>query len=269
MDRRLFMTMLAAATATAATACTKASATGPDLASINHAKAVPPPGRPPAPTTPIAAAPAPIARVRLPGGAVLTRLPGAGELLALTVDDGADANVVGAYAAFARDTGIRLTFFVTGGFPGWTEHAAVLRPLVDSGQVQLGNHTWTHPWLTRLSPAGVAEELNRNKAFLRNTFGVDGTPFYRPPYGAHNETVRRVAGDLGYRATTMWYGSLADSGLVKEQFIVHMAKQYFNPQAIVIGHANHPPVTRVYPQLVELIRSRNLRTVTLNDVFTV
>jgi hypothetical protein len=35
----------------------------------------------------------------------------------------------------------------------------------------------------------------------------------------------------------------------------------------VIGHLNHMPVTNVYGQLVDVVRSRNLRTVTLDDVF--
>ncbi len=35
----------------------------------------------------------------------------------------------------------------------------------------------------------------------------------------------------------------------------------------MIGHLNHPPVTHVYAQLVDIIRARQLRTVTLNDVF--
>jgi hypothetical protein len=46
-----------------------------------------------------------------------------------------------------------------------------------------------------------------------------------------------------------------------------MANRYFTAQSIVIGHLNHLPVTRVYPRLVEIIRARQLRTVTLNDVF--
>lgn len=206
-------------------------------------------------------------RVPLPGGGTIMRLPGEGDLLALTVDDGADGEVVRAYSQLAHDTGLRFTFFVTGSFPGWTEHAPLLRPLVESGQVQLGNHTWTHPWLTHLSAQGVAEELTRNRDFLKNTYGVDGMPYFRPPYGSHSASVDKVATDLGYKCCAMWYGSLADSGLVKEDFIVSMANQYFNPQAIVIGHANHPPVTHVYAQLIEVIKSRNLRTVTLNDVF--
>ena len=35
----------------------------------------------------------------------------------------------------------------------------------------------------------------------------------------------------------------------------------------MIGHANHPPVTHVYGQLVDIIRERNLSMVTLDDVF--
>ena len=38
-------------------------------------------------------------------------------------------------------------------------------------------------------------------------------------------------------------------------------------QNIVIGHLNHPPVTTVYHDLIDLIHARNLRTVTLGDVF--
>jgi hypothetical protein len=46
-----------------------------------------------------------------------------------------------------------------------------------------------------------------------------------------------------------------------------MADQYFKAQKIVIGHLNHLPVTHVFDRLAEIIRDRNLRTVTLNDVF--
>jgi hypothetical protein len=35
----------------------------------------------------------------------------------------------------------------------------------------------------------------------------------------------------------------------------------------VIGHANFLPVTRVFPQLEQLITDRGLTTVTLNDIF--
>jgi peptidoglycan/xylan/chitin deacetylase (PgdA/CDA1 family) len=211
----------------------------------------------------------PILRVPLPGGGVLTRLPGDGDLMALTLDDGVNADVVRLYTEFARDTGVRLTYFVNGVYNSWTANQALLRPLVESGQIQLGNHTWSHPDLTTVPASRVAQEISRNDAFLKKTYGVDAAPFFRPPYGNHNSTVNGVAGSLGYTATTLWSGSLADSTVITEAYILRMAQQYFTGQTIVLGHLNHPPVTHVFGQLRDLIRARSLRTVTLDEVFAV
>ena len=211
--------------------------------------------------------PAPIERVPLPGGGVLNKLPGDGNLLALTVDDGVNTDVVRLYTEFASETGVRLTYFVNGTYRSWTDNLALLRPLVESGQVQLGNHTWSHPDLTRVPASRVAQQIARNDEFLKTTFGVDARPYFRPPYGRHNSTVDAVAADLGYTAITLWSGSLSDSTVITEDYIVQMAQRAFTGQAIVIGHLNHLPVTHVYEQLRDLIRARSLRTVTLNDVF--
>ena len=112
--------------------------------------------------------PAPIERVPLPGGGVLNKLPGDGNLLALTVDDGVNTDVVRLYTEFARDTGVRLTYFVNGTYRSWTDNLALLRPLVESGQIQLGNHTWSHPNLTKLPASRVAQQISRNDAVLEN-----------------------------------------------------------------------------------------------------
>lgn len=222
--------------------------TGPALPGL-----LPPPGRQ--------------SRIELPNDGVLSKLPGEGDLLAWTVDDGVDTDVVRLYTQFAKDTGIRLTYFVNGVYRSWTDNAPLLRPLVESGQIQLANHTWSHPDLTKVSKSRIAEELSRNDRFLRDTYGIDATPYFRPPYGNHNADVDAVAADLGYRMATLWCGTLGDSSVVSEDYVVQMADQFFTAQNIVIGHLNHQPVTHVYGQLVDFIRSRALRTVTLNDVF--
>jgi peptidoglycan-N-acetylglucosamine deacetylase len=259
LNRRRFLGTLAA-TVVAGVGIARAT-----VGARSIAQAVPAP--PPPGPEPLLAPPVPGGRVRLPGGGALTVLPGDGDLLALTVDDGVNSEVVRLYTQFAKDTGVRLTYFVNGTYGSWTEQRALLAPLVESGQIQLGNHTWSHPDLTTVSQRTITEQITRNAAFLKNTYGVDAAPYLRPPYGNHNATVDAVATDLGYTAITLWSGSLSDSTVVTPQYIVAMAKQYFRPQAIVIGHLNHPPVTGVYPDLVAVIRERNLRTVTLDDVF--
>ncbi len=265
LDRRRFLVAVAATVAVTGISWSSAGGPKETVARAEVPGSAPTPAAPALP--PLLSPPERGSRVLLPGGTVLTKLPGNGDLLAWTVDDGADTDVVRLYTQFAKDTGVRLTYFVTGAYRSWTEHAALLRPLVESGQVQLANHTWTHPDLTKLSASQVADELSRTDAFLRNTYGVDAAPYFRPPYGRHNAVVDGVAADLGYQVPTLWSGDLRDSAVLSEDQILRMAHQSFTPQNIVIGHLNHPAVTHVYGQLVDIIRARRLRTVTLNDVF--
>ena len=265
MDRRGFLVALAAGLAGAATARGAA-----DLVSTERAPR-PRSSRPPAAT------PAPAASARragvpglvpvAPPVGVVSGLPGDTGSLALTIDDGTSTEVVAAFAAFAADSGVRLTFFPNGRYRSWTENAGALRPLVDSGQVAMGNHTWSHPDLNTLGDTAVTEEIRRNRDFLRTTFGVYDTPFFRPPYGSHNERVDRIAADLGHPTVALWNGTLGDSRLLTGAQLLTAARQWFTAQRIVIGHANHATVTTVYGDLLAILAERRLRTVTLADIW--
>lgn len=216
--------------------------------------------------TPQFTPPVGMSKVPVPFG-TLYRLPGTTDHVALTVDDGTDEAVLAGYARLARDTGLRLTFFCNGINPSWTEHADLLRPLVDDNQVFLANHTWSHPNLTTLPQVRITEEVQRNERFLRHTYGVSGRPFLRPPFGFHNRRVDAHLAVLGYPAVTMWWGSLGDATVETPAEIITNATTWLLPGRIVIGHANHSPVTKVYGQLVEIIRARQLQPVHLGDVF--
>lgn len=54
---------------------------------------------------------------------------------------------------------------------------------------------------------------------------------------------------------------------ISETTLLHLAKKWIQPQAVVIGHANLPIVTHLFGPITAVIRSRNLRTVTLDDVW--
>src|SRR4051812_26247642 len=275
MDRRRFLLLLAAGLAGAAVAHgaeqlpVAEAATSPPARRQTPAPAAAQQPAGPAPRAggPVPAGPPGGARADPPVG-VVSSLPGEGTALALTIDDGVNEEVVGAYARLAADTGIRLTFFPNGCYRSWTDHAAVLRPLVDSGQVALGNHTWSHPDLTTLADADVAAEIARNRDFLQDVFGAGSPPFFRPPYGARDERVDRIAAEQGHPTVVMWNGTLGDDQLLTGEELLGYARRWFAAQSIVIGHANHPPVTTVYGQLLDLIAERGLRTVTLADVWT-
>lgn len=259
MDRRRFLLVLAAGLAGASVG----------HGAVELVQHEPGPRRTPTPAAAVgpAAPSGPGLVPAMPPTGEVSRLPGEGRYLALTVDDGTSSEVVGAFTTLAADTGIRLTFFPNGCYRSWTQNAGALRPLVDAGQVAFGNHTWSHPDLTTLGDAAVAEEIRRNQEFLRNTFGVRDTPFLRPPYGAHDERTDRIAADLGHPTIAMWNGTLDDGRVLTADQLLAAARRWFTAQTIVVGHANRPTVTTVYGQLLDLIRERDLQTVTLADAW--
>lgn len=197
----------------------------------------------------------------------LTRLPGDDARFALTVDDGLDTNVVSAFVEFCRQTETRLTFFVNGKNESWTANASAIRPLVESGQIQVANHTWSHPDITKISSDEVARQIDRNARFMVDTFGVDGTPYFRPPYGQHNDETDRIAAELGYTSIVLWSSSMEDWQPLPDDELIANAQRCFQAGQIVLSHANLPPITQCYAQLEDLIRSRALQTVTLTDVY--
>ena len=140
-----------------------------------------------------------------------TGLPGEGKYIAWTVDDGADPEVVRAYAEFSRRTGTRLTFFINGQYPAFRQHRDLLLPLVKSGQLQIANHTYSHAALTSLTDEQIVQELTRNDEEIRHLFGVSSKPYFRPPYGYYDARVLEAAASCGFTRPVLWYGSLADS----------------------------------------------------------
>lgn len=196
-----------------------------------------------------------------------TGLVGEGKYVAWTVDDGANPDVVRAYAEFARRTGTRLTFFINGQYPSFEQHRDLLLPLVKSGQLQIANHTYSHAALTKLSDEQIVRELTRNDEEIQRLFGVSSKPYFRPPYGYYDARVLAAAASCGFTRPVLWYGSLADSSNISSQEVLRFAKEYVNAQRIIIGHLNYPGVISVLDEIRGLMDRMGLTTVTIRDYY--
>ena len=196
-----------------------------------------------------------------------TGLPGEGKYIAWTVDDGADPEVVRAYAEFARRTGTRLTFFVNCQYPAFKQHRDLLLPLVKSGQLQIANHTYSHPALTSLTDEQIVRELTRNDEEIMRLFGVSSKPYFRPPYGYYDARVLAAAASCGFTRPVLWYGSLADSSNISSAEVYAYAEKYALAQHIVIGHLNYRGVVSELDRIRELLDRRGLTTVTIRDYY--
>jgi len=113
----------------------------------------------------------------------------------------------------------------------------------------------------------IADELERNEAWIETTFGITSRPWYRPPFGFHDERVDLVAGSLGFTNVLMWNGLYGDAYALSPAALMANAQRYLKPGAVMLGHANHPAMTELFGQISALLRARNLTPVTLDEMF--
>ncbi|MGH9077246.1 MAG: polysaccharide deacetylase family protein [Acidimicrobiales bacterium] len=188
--------------------------------------------------------------------------------VAITIDDGFCQECAAGYAQFAQQSGIHITFNPNGTYNQiWAPLAPTLGPLIEAGQVQIGNHTYSHPDMTNLSDTGVQAELEKNEEWIQSTFGITSRPWWRPPYGYHNYRTDAAAGQVGFTNVLMWNGSYGDSGLLTPQVLLADAQQYLQAGVVMLGHANYPTILGLFGQIQELIAERNLTTVTVDEMF--
>ena len=112
------------------------------------------------------------------------------KLIALTFDDGPSQYTPTLLDGLAA-RGAHVSFFVQG-INGSRNTATVRRAWLEGHQIC--SHTYSHPQLTKLSTAGVREELSKVDSILDGALGFDSTYMLRPPYGAYNQSVLDTAG---------------------------------------------------------------------------
>lgn len=143
----------------------------------------------------------------LPPDANFSRGPTQERKIALTFDGGADANASDEILDTLKSLGVRTTIFLTGQFVA--RYPDLARRMVRDGH-EIGNHTFSHPHLTtfrfdrqHVTLPGVTKELvqgelRRTASLFEEVTGVSMRPYWRAPYGEHNEEIRRWAAEIGY-----------------------------------------------------------------------
>lgn len=99
--------------------------------------------------------------------------------VAITIDDGAGAELINRTLNYLREHDVRATFFPMG---SWVDlEPEIWRRAVEEGH-ELGNHTHSHAFLTTISEEKISEELNRWQQSVDEALGYPyRTLFFRPP----------------------------------------------------------------------------------------
>ena len=114
--------------------------------------------------------------------------------VALTFDDGPDAEGTPWLLDVLRKYQVRATFFMIG--QSAAAHPELVRKVVDEGHLLVGNHSWSHPNFHTLGVQEQADEVARNEALL----GEFLTPkLFRYPFGNSTCETNDLLRARGYR----------------------------------------------------------------------
>ena len=129
------------------------------------------------------------------------------------------------------------TFFVVGTYI--ESNPDLIKRMEKEGHI-VGNHTYHHPDMTKLSSLSAFEkELKDVENAYNNVTGKEMTKFYRPPQGKYNENNLQMAKDLGYH-TFFWSLAYVDwqenNQPTKEEAFDKLLTRV-HPGAIVLLHS--------------------------------
>ncbi len=167
----------------------------------------------------------------------------------LTFDDGPHPSNTDLVLKTLDQFGIKATFFVVG--ENVARYPKMVQRTFDAGH-RIGNHTYTHPQLPKLSRQAIKKELEDTEALIARYQAPD-KKILRPPYGAHNSVVDSIARDLGYRLI-FWSVDTLDwnSQYQPDGWIQHGIEQIrARDQSVVLNHDIHKTTAE---NLAEFIR---------------
>ena len=184
--------------------------------------------------------------------------------IALTFDDGPNPYYTPQVLAILQQFGVKATFFDVGYLVA--DYPKIVRQEYHQGNI-VANHSWSHPVLTYFSAQGVKAQLTFTTNIIQATIGVRPS-FFRPPYGAINNTVLAQASNLNY-TTVMWDGSAEDWNLPGVNAIVSKTLSYARNGAILLLHdggGNRAETVAALPIIINDLKSRGFRFVTIQQL---
>lgn len=180
--------------------------------------------------------------------------------IALTFDDGPSSRTTPQVLDILKQYNIKATFFVLG--IQVKENPAILRRIVAEGH-EIGNHSFNHPQLTKLTDEAVREQLVSTQHEIRKVVGFVPT-MLRPPYGAYKPKMIPLFEELGFHVV-LWSVDTND-WRYKGDAIERTASRETRNGSIILFHDIKKETVRVLPQIVEELLGRGFKPVTVSEL---
>ena len=195
-----------------------------------------------------------------------------GHRIALTFDDGPDPSTTPAILDVLRDYHLKATFFVIGARA--EQHPELIRRIASEGHA-LGNHTYYHRDLTKLTPELMLRELQDTQAAIDDALGGHSqVTLFRPPCGspyntemdkvpAFQEAMRRQQ-----MYPVMWTIDSRDWAVENqpESIVDNLVQSTPEGGGVVLLHDTQPQTVEALPKIIDRYGTANFEFAGVRDL---
>ncbi|MBN2910130.1 polysaccharide deacetylase family protein [Polycladomyces sp. WAk] len=191
---------------------------------------------------------------------------GGKKVVALTFDDGPDTYYTNQVLNILKKEGVHATFFVTG--KNAQAHPEMIRRILQEGHV-LGNHSWNHPDLTRLTQSQAVAQIERTNTVIFKLTGMR-MRLFRPPYGKLNDQLKQRFHQMGYTIVN-WSVDTRDWAGTPVAKIMRYVQHQTGPGGIILQHSAGAPghldnTIKALPRIIKYLKSHGYEIVTIPEL---
>lgn len=216
---------------------------------------------------------------------ILTQVSGTtSPKVAFTLDMGGRLDGATSIVDYLVANQVCTTFFPTSIMAATTEGRAVMARIAARPELfEVGNHTVHHcdlvlggggspssaPCAVPMTTTFIRSEITGAEPTLRTlSGGMPIRPYWRPPYGSHNSTVRSVAAGVGYTKTVMWSRDTIDwsTSTTTTQIISRATSPLPASGTIILAHLGGYNTGAALPQIVSRLRAAGYTMTTVSDM---
>lgn len=190
---------------------------------------------------------------------VKTETPASEEkIVALTFDDGPHPTITQEILATLEKYNAKATFFMLGNRVD--KSPEIVKEIADAGH-ELGNHSWSHPDLSRQSAERIKNEIENTSIVIERATGQNPTVF-RPPYGSFNDTVRNETN----LPIILWDVDTLDWKHLNPAQTLSIVKTYTRSGSNILMHDIHQSTANALDSILAFLQSEGYKFVTVSEL---
>jgi probable sporulation protein (polysaccharide deacetylase family) len=157
---------------------------------------------------------------------------------------------------------VKASFFLEG---RWVKNNPDLAKMIVSAGHEVGNHSYTHPDMKRITAAQTSEQLLKTNEVIEAATG-NKSIWFAPPSGSYRDETVKIAAELKMK-TVMWTVDTIDWQKPSPDQLINRVISKIDNGSMVLMHPTES-TAKSLDRLITLIEEKNLKIGTVSDLMS-